>query len=120
MSFQSNPQSFSPQNDASFCPTEGGGLPTSLPPGAHTLEGHPSIQDLPFTRPTLTPWPPLRAGQTWMLARPVGAGPSSLMQDRALNPDNVMAPLFPSNPRAIHGNHHPAGVPLGMNMVQHR
>jgi len=54
-----------------------------------------------------------------MLGQPMGAGPSPLMQDQALNLDNGMAPLFMSNPRAIHGNHHPVGVPLGMNMVQH-
>jgi len=110
----------SPRKDASLCPTEGAVLPASLPPGAHILEGHPSIQNLFFTHPTLSPWPPLRADQHWMLGEPMGAGPSPLMQDRALNPDNGMTPLFPSNPRAIHGNHHPAGVPLGMNMVQHR
>ena len=120
MSFQNNPRSFSPQNDASICPTEGAGLPTSLPPGAHILEGHPSIQDLLFTHPTLSPWPPLHADQLWMLGQPMGAGPLPLMQDRALNPDNGMAPLFPFDPRAIHGSHHPAGVPLGMNTVQHR
>jgi len=114
MSFQNYPQPFSPQNDASICPTEGAGLPTSLPPGAHTLEGHPSIQDLLFTHPT--PWSP--ADQTWM--QPMGAGSSPLMQDQASNPYNGMIPLWPARVMAIHGNHHPAWVPLGMNTVQHR
>jgi len=114
MSFQNNPQSFSPQNEASIYPTGGADLPTSLPPGAHILEGQLSIQDLLSTHPT--PWPP--ADQTWM--QPMGAGPSPLMQDRALNPDNGMIPLWPARAMAIHGDHHPAGVPLGMNSVQHR
>jgi len=124
MSLKNNPQSFSPQNDASIRSSEGPLLPTSFPPGAHIPEGHPSTsnddQDLLFTHPIPIPWYPLQADPIWMLT---GQGSTLLMQDRALNPDIGMDPLYtpsPSDQRAIHGNHHSAGVPLGMSTVEDR
>jgi len=124
MSLKTNPQSFSPQNDASIRPIEGALLQTPFPPDTYIPEGHPFTsndnQDLPFTHPIRIPWNPLQADPIWMLN---GQGSTLLMQDRPLNPDIGMAPLYTpssSNPRTIHGNHHTAGVPLGMNTVEDR
>ena len=124
MSLQNNPQSFFPQNGVSLCLTEGTLLPTSSPPGPQ-LPGHPSndAHELLFTRPMPIHWQTFQNDQPRMPGQPMGAGSTLLMQERALNPDIAMAPLYPpsrSNPTDIHDSHHLAGVPLGMNAMEHR
>ena len=124
MSLQNNPQSFYPQNGVSLRPMEGTLLPTSISPGAQP-PGHPSndSQDLLFTRPMPMPWQAFQDDQPWVPGQPMGTGSTLLMQERASNPDIGMPPLYPpsrSNPADIHDSHHLAGVPLGMNAMEHR
>jgi hypothetical protein len=121
MSLQNHPQSFSSQNDASLHPTE---VALSILPGTQQASYTSNdVQNLFFTHPIPIPWQAFLNDQTWMLGEPMGAGPTLMMQDSALNPDVNMAFLYTpswSDPRAIHGNHHSAGVPLGMSTVEHR
>jgi hypothetical protein len=122
MSLQNNHQSFSPQDDASLRPTQGALLPTSFSPGAQPAS-HPSndVQNLLYTHPMPIPWQTFQNDQTWLPGQPIG--PTLMMQDWALNPDIRVTPLYTpswSNPGATQGNHHSAGVPLGMRMVKHR
>jgi len=124
MILQNNPQSFSPQNDASLWPAEGVPLP-SLSPGPHNSSGDPpnAVQDLLFTHGMPIPFQPFLNDQTRMLGRPVGAGPTLLVQNRSMNPDIGITPLrTPSqcNPRAIRGNHHFPREPLGRSMAEEK
>ena len=129
MSLQNNPQSFFPQNGTSVRPT-GGAFPMSFPPGAqpatasYNLLDHPSndVQDLIFARPAPIPW---QDDQPGMPGQPIGTGPMPilLMKEQYLGTGAGTASLYPpsrSNPRAIHDNHHAAGVSLGMNTVEHK
>jgi hypothetical protein len=132
MALQNHSQSFSHQDDTSLRPTQGALLPTSFSPGAqpasasYNPSGHPSndAQDHHFTHPMSIPWQTFQNDQTWMPGQTMGVvGPALLIQDWELNPHISMTPLYTpsrSNPRAIHGHHHSAGVPLGMSTVEHR
>ncbi len=126
MSLQNNPRPFSSQNDASVCPT-GGAFPIFFPPGAQPATVSYKPLDRPsgdapslfFTQPVPIPWQTSQDDQRWMPGQPIMMS----MKERALNTGIGMAPLYPlsrSNPRAIHDNHHPAGVSLGMNTVEHK
>ena len=130
MSLQNNPQSFTPQNGVGlrpkqsphFAPLAPGAQPASA---SYNRPGHPSnaAQDLLFIHPMPMPWQTFQNDQPWMPGQPMGAGSTLLMQERTSNPDIGMASLYPpsrSNPMAIHGCHHLAGVPLGMNAMEHR
>jgi hypothetical protein len=121
MPLQNHRQSFSPQNVASPHPSDGTRtFPTGAQPASYTYN---DVHDPPFTHPMPSPWQAFQNDQSWMLGQPMGAGPTLMMQDWALNPNISIAPLHTpswSNPRATHGNHHSAGVPLGMSTVEHR
>ena len=125
MILQNNPQSFSPQNDASLWPAEGVPLPPSLSPSPHNSSGDLSndVQDLLFIHGMPIPCQPFLNDQTWMLGRPMGADPTLLVKNRSMNPDIGITPLrtpSQSNPRATRGNHHFPGEPLGRSTAEER
>lgn len=125
MSLQYNPQPVSPQSSSNISVHPCGGTPPISSPSdmrpqpSHNQHNH-SLCDAQyplFTHPMPTAQQSSPINQSWMHGHAMGTGSMLLMEERSLNPDLSVSPLYPGT---IHDYYHLAGASLAINMMGNR